>query len=63
MRGETDETWQQLASKQRSAAFTRKAIARRRLRGLRTSQLEERLAVQLAEVERLQAQVRLERGA
>lgn len=47
----------QLADKQRTAAFTRKAIATRRARGLRTSQLEQRLAALLHEVDMLRAQL------
>lgn len=51
----------ELASKQRVAAFTRKAIAERRAQGLRTSQLEERLAALLHEISLLHAQLPTDR--
>lgn len=50
--------WRLLASKQRTAAFTRKAIAQRRVRGLETSQLEGRLDALLHEIELLRIQIR-----
>ena len=51
----------QLASKQQAAAFTRRAIAERRAQGLRTSQLEERLAALLHEIALLHAQLPTDR--